>query len=219
MTGIRLMSVSRALGLTLAVLLLAAACASSPGSDDVGSRSGSRSGSPRADAEAVIEPLSLGQWRQMKEAGMVRPECPIQRRDQLRSVRVNYIDFGGTEQRGQLVVNADVADSTSAFNCRRPDQINAPYRASPHANGRAVDINPRENPWKDLRCRCWFPTGRTKQRVEGPGVIVRGGLVWSLFRDEGWIWQDIDVPDYMHFDTGYPSRPHGGPRATKNRGG
>ena len=102
-------------------------------------------------------------------------------------------------------------DNTSAFNCRRPDQINAPPLASPHANGRAVDINPRENPWTDLRCQCWIPSPRGKAREPGPGVILRGGLVWRLFTRAGWIWQNIKVPDYMHFDTGYPSRPYRAP--------
>jgi hypothetical protein len=104
------------------------------------------------------------------------------------------------------------ADNTSAYNCRRPDQINAPPLASPHANGRAIDINPRENPWRDLRCDCWFPTSRTAPREPGPGVILKGGLVWRLFTREDWVWQNIDVPDYMHFDTGYPSRPYQPPQ-------
>ena len=102
-------------------------------------------------------------------------------------------------------------DNTSAYNCRRPSQINAPTAESPHANGRAIDINPVENPWKDLRCKCWVPNRENRFREPGPGVIVKGGVVWKAFRDEGWIWQDIDVPDYMHFDTGYPSRPYKGP--------
>lgn len=100
------------------------------------------------------------------------------------------------------------ADNTSAYNCRRPDQINAPPMDSPHANGRAIDINPRENPWMDLRCDCWFPTAATAKRKPGPGKILKGGLVWRLFTERGWVWQNIDVPDYMHFDTGYPSRPY-----------
>nr|WP_246321812.1 M15 family metallopeptidase [Nocardioides panzhihuensis] len=104
--------------------------------------------------------------------------------------------------------NASLADdNTSAYNCRREDQINAPFRESPHANGRAIDINPFENPWKDLRCTCWFPSGDYRARKEAPGVILRDGVVWKAFRREGWIWQNIDVPDYMHFDTGYPSEP------------
>lgn len=180
---------------------------------------------------------------------MVRPGCPIVRRSQLRSVRVSFVDFKGVKQRGQLVVNRDVAasvarifsrlydarfpirkmrpveeyggdanasladDNTSAYNCRRANQINAPFRESPHANGRAIDINPFENPWKDLRCKCWFPSDEHRARKEAPGVILRGGVVWKAFRQEGWIWQNIDVADYMHFDTGYPSEPFGsGPK-------
>jgi hypothetical protein len=104
------------------------------------------------------------------------------------------------------------ADNTSAYNCRRPSQINAPVSESPHANGRAIDINPRENPWVDLRCQCWFPSRANREREPGPGKIVEGGLVWRRFRAEGWIWQNIDVPDYMHFDTGYPSGPYDSPR-------
>jgi len=102
------------------------------------------------------------------------------------------------------------ADNTSAYNCRRPSQINAPPMKSPHANGRAIDINPRENPWKDLRCKCWAPSAEHRERKPGPGVIVKGGVVWQALIDEGWIWQNIDVPDYMHFDTGYPSGPFTG---------
>jgi hypothetical protein len=104
------------------------------------------------------------------------------------------------------------ADNTSAYNCRRPSQINAPVTESPHANGRAIDINPRENPWIDLRCQCWFPSRANREREPGPGKIFEGGLVWRTFRAEGWIWQNIDVPDYMHFDTGYPSGPYDSPR-------
>ena len=40
--------------------------------------------------------------------------------------------------------------------------------------------------------------------------ILENGLVRRLFTREGWIWQNIDVPDYMHFDTVYPSRPFPG---------
>ncbi|RKN06003.1 M15 family peptidase [Streptomyces radicis] len=98
-------------------------------------------------------------------------------------------------------------DNTAAYNCRRPDQINAPEAESPHANGRAIDINPRENPWRDPRCACWSPGAEFAERDEGRGKILEGGLVWRAFTDEGWIWQNIDVPDYMHFDTGYPSGP------------
>jgi hypothetical protein len=104
------------------------------------------------------------------------------------------------------------ADNTSAFNCRSTGQANAPSAASPHANGRAIDINPYENPWRDPRCRCWSPSARYGTTRAGRGVIVKGGVVWTAFTREGWIWQDIATADYMHFDTGYPSRPLRGSR-------
>ncbi|GAA3500931.1 hypothetical protein GCM10019016_080380 [Streptomyces prasinosporus] len=112
-------------------------------------------------------------------------------------------------------LNASLAaDNTSAFNCRRPDQINAPFRESPHANGRAIDINPFENPWINLRTKKWSPSAEYAERTEGKGKILEGGLVWQAFTEEGWVWQDIKVPDYMHFDTGYPSVPFKGPTAS-----
>ena len=118
----------------------------------------------------------------------------------IRSVRP-VSAYGGSDDASMA------ADNTSAFNCRRPDQINAPVLSSPHANGRAIDINPRENPWKDTRCSCWSPGRAQAAREPGPGKILQGGLVWRRFRQEGWVWQNISVADYMHFDTGYPSRP------------
>jgi hypothetical protein len=105
------------------------------------------------------------------------------------------------------VISSLTANNTSAFNCRRPDQINAPTADSPHANGRAIDINPYQNPWTDPRCDCWVPSADFATTREGPGVISQGSLPWRLFTDRGWIWQDIKVPDFMHFDTGFPSRP------------
>lgn len=197
---------------------------------------------------ARIVEVPVAQWEAMRAAGMIRPECPVQERSELRRVELNYVDFAGEIRRGHLIVRDDTArsvkrifvrlfelefpirrmvgveeygadvnaslraDNTSAFNCRRADQINAPFAASPHANGRAVDINPRENPWMDLRCDCWTPGPRHAKRDPGPGKILEGGPVWKIFNDEGWIWQNIDVPDYMHFDTGYPSQPYRRPR-------
>lgn len=194
-----------------------------------------------------IGPVPEQQWRAMVDAGMVRPECPIQERAQLRRVDINHVGFDGQTSRGHVVVHRDTAettarifsrlyemdfpirrmvsveaydgdvaasladDNTSAFNCRQPDQINAPFTDSPHANGRAVDVNPRENPWMDLRCDCWVPGPRYAERTPGSGKILDGDEVWQTFIDEGWIWQNIDVADYMHFDTGYPSRPYARP--------
>ena len=99
------------------------------------------------------------------------------------------------------------ADNTSAYNCRRASQANASPAVSPHANGRAVDVNPWENPWVDDRCHCFQPDAYYGTHRTGPAAIVKGGLVWTAFTSAGWIWQDNASVDYQHFDTGYPSLP------------
>jgi D-alanyl-D-alanine carboxypeptidase len=110
-------------------------------------------------------------------------------------------EFGGDD-------NASMAaDNTSAYNCRTAAQANSGAADSPHANGRAVDINPRENPWLDPRCGCFMPTAKHAARTPGKGKILEGGPVWRAFTKRGWIWQDFPTADYQHFDTGYPSRP------------
>lgn len=110
-------------------------------------------------------------------------------------------EFGGDD-------NASMAaNNTSAYNCRKASQANSNADDSPHANGRAVDINPVQNPWLDPRCQCFMPTARNAERRPGKGKILQGGAVWKAFTARGWIWQDLPTPDYQHFDTGYPSRP------------
>jgi L,D-peptidoglycan transpeptidase YkuD (ErfK/YbiS/YcfS/YnhG family) len=103
------------------------------------------------------------------------------------------------------------ADNTSAFNCRRASQANASDASSPHANGRAIDVNPVENPWVDPRCKCFRPSSRYSGLPNAPrrglGVITKGSVAWRAFTAEGWLWQDNLALDYQHFDTGYPSRP------------
>lgn len=115
------------------------------------------------------------------------------------------------ERFGGDVYRSLKANNTSAFNCRRASQINAPVKKSPHANGRAVDINPVQNPWKDPRCTCWVPSNRFARATEGAGVIRAGSDAIALFTARGWVWQNIKVPDYMHFDTGFPSQPRATP--------
>jgi len=110
-------------------------------------------------------------------------------------------EFAGNDNRSMR------ADNTSAYNCRRAGQANSPAAKSPHANGRAIDINPFRNPWIDPRCDCWKPSARYAERTPGKGKILRGGVAHRAFTREGWIWQDISGVDYQHFDTGYPSRP------------
>ena len=99
------------------------------------------------------------------------------------------------------------ADNTSAMNCRNASQANAAAKDSPHANGRAIDINPWENPWVDPRCGCFRPDRAFGSRRNGRGVLTAKGSVVKAFRAQGWIWRGTGkAPDFQHFDTGYPSR-------------
>ncbi len=91
------------------------------------------------------------------------------------------------------------ADNTSAFNCRFVAGTN---RWSMHAYGKAIDINPVENPYVGS----WGvspPNGaafvdRTPKRK---GMIAHGDVVWRVFRRIGWEWGGDwhTLKDYMHF--------------------
>lgn len=78
------------------------------------------------------------------------------------------------------------ADNSSAFNFR---VIAGTDILSQHARGRAIDINPVENPWR--RPDRVVPsegipfTDRTQVR---PGMIVRPGPVVAAFDELGWEW-------------------------------
>jgi len=92
-------------------------------------------------------------------------------------------------------------DNTSAFNCRYA-VANGPRSWSEHAYGEAVDIDPRENPYR-LNGRIYPPAGkpyldRSKHRR---GMIFAGGPVVAAFDAVGWGWGGrwASTPDYQHF--------------------
>jgi hypothetical protein len=95
------------------------------------------------------------------------------------------------------------ADNTSAFNCRRAVAGGAPTW-SEHAYGRAIDVNPVENPYLFDR-RVLPPAGsayldRTNRR---PGMAVPDGILVTAFAAAGWSWGGAgrSNPDYQHFST------------------
>jgi len=92
------------------------------------------------------------------------------------------------------------ADNTSAFNCRPVEGTN---RWSEHAYGRAIDLNPLENPYV-------YADGTTSHRASrpylrrspyGPGMAVESGVVVRAFEAVGWSWGGrlSGVKDYQHF--------------------
>jgi D-alanyl-D-alanine carboxypeptidase len=91
------------------------------------------------------------------------------------------------------------ADNTSAFNCR---YVEGTTRWSEHAYGRALDVNPIENPYVSggrTSHRKSVPyLDRTRRR---PGMALEGGALVRAFDTIGWGWGGrwSSVQDYQHF--------------------
>lgn len=115
----------------------------------------------------------------------------------------------GIENYGGWEWLASLGNVTTALNCRKPSEMNSSNLYSPHAWGRAVDINPVQNPYINPHTGTWDPNPPAASTA--PGTIRSGGTVYSIFLSKGWYWSGADAwRDYMHFDTGYPSRPRAG---------
>src|SRR3954451_2044476 len=119
-------------------------------------------------------------------ASLFRSRFPIR--------RMRLVDrYGGSDYR------SIEADNTSAFNCR---PVTGGSRWSEHAYGRAVDVNPIENPY--------VSNGRTAHRRSRRyldrshhrrGMAFRGGALVRAFRRVGWGWGGSwsNPTDYQHF--------------------
>jgi hypothetical protein len=91
------------------------------------------------------------------------------------------------------------ADNTSAFNCR---YVEGTTRWSEHAYGRAIDVNPIENPYVSGG-RTSHPASvpyldRSRRR---PGMAYEAGALVRAFDAIGWGWGGrwASVKDYQHF--------------------
>ena len=92
------------------------------------------------------------------------------------------------------------ADNTSGFNCRNA-VASGPPTWSQHAFGKAIDVNPIENPYV-LEGDVLPPAGREflDRRNVRPGMAVRGGELVAAFAEAGWSWGGVWAnPDYQHF--------------------
>lgn len=94
------------------------------------------------------------------------------------------------------------ADNTSAFNCRT---VAGTSRWSEHAYGRAIDVNPVENPYVTESGYVSPPAGaRFADRSQrAKGLIHGGGPVVDAFAAAGWKWGGawVGTKDYQHFST------------------
>ena len=92
------------------------------------------------------------------------------------------------------------AGNTSAFNCR---PITGGTRWSVHAYGRAIDINPIENPY--VASDIVLPPAGTSHLDRGgyhPAMIRPGDVVTRAFDRAGWRWggRFRTIADYQHFE-------------------
>lgn len=92
-------------------------------------------------------------------------------------------------------------NNTSAFNCRR---IPGTDEWSPHAYGRAIDINTLLNPclyasgyFEPVNAAAYLDRSRTD-----PGLLHNGDPAVHAFTDRGWRWGgEWNAPlDYQHFE-------------------
>jgi hypothetical protein len=110
--------------------------------------------------------------------------------------RMDPIDvFGGSDS-----ASMD-ADNTSGFNCRLAVGTGPP-QWSVHAYGRAIDVNPVENPYLEGG-RILPSAGAAFQNRDDvrPGMAVPGGPLVDIFAAVGWQWGGrwTATPDYQHF--------------------
>lgn len=108
-------------------------------------------------------------------------------------------DFGGNDWQ------SIEADNTSAFNCRN---ATGSKKWSRHSYGKAIDINPIENPYV-------FRSGRSSHKASAPYVkrthtqetsadkalLLPDDEVVKLFKQHGWQWggEFRGEKDYQHF--------------------
>jgi hypothetical protein len=92
------------------------------------------------------------------------------------------------------------ADNTSAFNCRFVDGTT---RYSEHAYGRAIDVNPIENPYVTNSGTTSHPASRPYLRRTPfrPGMAAEGHALVQAFDAAGWGWGGrwAGAKDHQHF--------------------
>lgn len=88
-----------------------------------------------------------------------------------------------------------VANNTSAFNYRL--KLGKPT-LSHHATGRAIDINPVQNPY--VKSELVLPPG-AKYQPDQRGTLLGSGPVVAAFESRGWVWGGrwTHLSDWHHF--------------------
>lgn len=193
-----------------------------------------------ASYKATILQIDPEVKQRMIKGNSWKKGCPVPLKD-LRYLRMQYIDFSGNEQVGEMIVHKDVsvevteifeafyhakypihkmklvsdyqgsdwqsieADNTSAFNCRK---ATGSKKFSKHSYGKAIDINPIENPYV-------FRSGKSSHQGSKPylkrkrmgesavqkAILLPQDKAVKIFKKHGWIWGGdwSGVKDYQHF--------------------
>jgi hypothetical protein len=91
------------------------------------------------------------------------------------------------------------ANNTSAFNCRK---VKGTDTWSQHSTGRALDVNPKWNPWVKGD-KVDPPSGRpwADRTAQHPGMLRADSAMTRAFLDAGWGWGGSwrSSKDYQHF--------------------
>jgi hypothetical protein len=94
------------------------------------------------------------------------------------------------------------ANNTSAFNCRQV--VGNPYKLSPHSYGISIDVNPVQNPYRDVNGKWWPENGepyidRTPYRA---GMLTKDSYLTQKLRSYDFFWGGFWYPgrDYQHFE-------------------
>ena len=92
------------------------------------------------------------------------------------------------------------ADNTSAFNCR---SATGSKKWSKHSYGKAIDINPIENPYVFRSGKSSHKASRKyiKRKPSHPAVILKNSKILNIFKKHGWKWGGdwSGARDYQHF--------------------
>ncbi len=97
------------------------------------------------------------------------------------------------------------ADNTSAFNCRK---ATGSKKFSKHSYGKAIDINPIENPYifrsgksSHKASKPYLKRKRTSDSVSQRAMLLPYDKATQIFKKHGWKWGGdwSSVKDYQHF--------------------